>query len=207
MSMKRWFVITVIIMASLCVGAQSLWDVSKPDRNFTFGLRAGLGLASTDQEYATSTRTSLSFGASADWNIVKSISLSTGLSFIPKGFKSNYGKGTANYLQVPVLIAYRIETPTGVLIQANIGPYFAWGVSGTIKYKPYDMTFNYDYDQDSFGKKGFFKHNDFGLTAGANVQIGHVLTGVSYDYGLADIAKVYGSFHNRYVMLLMGYNF
>lgn len=196
-----------MLMAGVCAYAQSLWDVSKPDNNFTFGVRAGVGFASTDQNYATSSRMGYHVGATADWNIVKSLSLCSGVYYTQKGFKSNFGKGTADYVQVPLLASYRIETPTGVQFHFNVGPYWAWGVGGTVEYAPYDMTFNYDFNQDSFGDKGFFKHMDAGLSAGAFIQVGHVLLGVNYEYGLTDIAKVYGKFHNRNVGITLGYNF
>ena len=46
-----------------------------------------------------------------------------------------------------------------------------------------------------------------GLSAGAYIVIGHVLAGLSYENGFADIAKVYGKFHNRNVNMTLGYNF
>jgi len=203
----RLIIIAVFQLLSLCIKAQSLWDASKPDHNFTFGVRAGLNFASTDMDYATSTRMGFHFGATADWNIVKSFSVSSGMYYVDKGFKSNFGKGDAGYIQLPVLLSYRIETPTGVQFHFNVGPYFAWGVKGKVEYKPYDMTFVYDYNQDSFGDQGFFKHFDAGLSAGAYIKLDHILFGVSYEYGMTDIAKVYGKFHNRNVCATLGYNF
>lgn len=203
---KHIFLAIAAIM--LCTGlqAQSLWDASKPDNNFTFGVRAGLDFASSDMEYATSTKTGFHAGAIVDYNIVKSLSIESGVSFVNKGFKSSFGKGHAGYIQVPLLASYRIETPTKVQIHFNVGGYFAWGVSGKVDYAPYDETFAYDFHQDSFGKKGFFKHFDAGLSAGAYIVVSHLLFGISYEYGLADIAKVYGKFHNRNVAVTLGYN-
>lgn len=203
----RLIMILAFVMTTLCSSAQSLWDVSKPDHNFTFGIRGGCNFSSTDMDYATSTRMGFHGGVTVDWNIVKSLSISSGVFYTEKGFKSDFGKGRTSYIQAPLLASYRIETPTKVRFQFNVGPYFAWGVGGKVNYEPYDMTFAYAYDQDSFGKKGFFKHFDTGLTAGAYIQVSHVLLGVSYEYGLIDIAKVYGKFHNRNVMATLGYNF
>lgn len=202
-------ILMILAVLAMCTNAeaQSLWDKSKPDHNFTFGLRAGMNFASTDMDYATSTRMGFHGGVTVDWNIVKSLSVSSGLSYVNKGFKSSFGKGEAGYLQVPLMLSYRIETPTKVSFQFNVGPYFAWGVNGKVRYSPYDETFAYDYNQKTFGKKGFFKHFDSGLTAGAYIVISHALFGVSYEYGFADIAKVYGKFHNRNVCATLGYNF
>lgn len=195
------------LLAATSSEAQSLWDASKPDHDFTLGVRVGMNFSTTDMDYATSTRTGFHGGVTADWNIVKSFSVSTGVSYVSKGFKSDYGKGESDYVQVPLLLSYRIETPTKVQFHFNVGPYFAWGVGGKVDYRPYDRTFTYMFNQDSFGQRGFFKHFDAGLSAGAYMVLGHILAGVSYDYGLADVAKVYGEFHNRSVSMTVGYNF
>ena len=204
---QKILIVTTLLLTALGVDAQSLWDISKPDNRFTFGVRAGMTFASTDMDYATSSRTGYHFGATADWNIVKSFSVSSGVSFVDKGFRSTYGKGEAGYIQVPLLASYRIETPKGVMFHFNVGPYFAWGISGKVHYAPYDQTFSYHYDMDSFGDKGFFKHADMGMTAGAYMLINHIVVGLSYEYGFMDIAKVYGEFHNRNTCFTLGYNF
>lgn len=199
----------IISALSICMGiqAQSLWDASKPDKAFTFGARAGVNFSSTDMDYATSSRTGFHVGGIVDWNIVKSFSLSTGVSYVQKGFRGGFGKGSAGYVQLPLLASYRIETPKGAWFHFNVGPYFAWGVSGNVEYKPYDETFRYEFDQKSFGKKGFFRHFDAGVTAGAYILFGHIVAGLSYEYGFADISKVYGKFHNRNTCFTVGYNF
>ncbi len=206
--MKQRIIIAVVFfIIAISVQAQSLWDSSKPDDNFTFGVRVGMTFASTDMNYTTSTRSGFHMGATVDWNIFKSLSVASGLTYVEKGFKGDFGKGRAGYIQIPILVSYRIETPTKVQFHFNVGPYFAWGISGKVDYQPYDEMFAYNYHQDSFGKKGFFKHFDMGMTAGAYIVVGHIVAGVSYEYGLTDIAKVYGKFHNRNVCITAGYNF
>lgn len=194
-------------MISVSSYAQSLWDRSKPDNDFTFGVRAGVNFARTDMDYATSSRTGFHIGGTVEWNIVKSLSVSSGLSYVRKGFKSEFGKGRTDYLQIPLMLSYRIETPTKVMFHFNLGPYFALGINGIVNYQPYDETFAYNYHQVSFGKTGFFKRFDTGITAGAYIVLGHLLAGVNYELGLIDIAKVYGKFHNRNVAITVGYNF
>ena len=204
---QKLLIFAAFLLLTLGVQAQSLWDSSHPDHAFTFGVRAGLNFASTDMDNATSSRTGFHFGGTVDWNIVKSLSVSSGLYYVEKGFKSEYGKGSMRYLQVPLLASYRLETPKGVMFHLNAGPYFAWGVGGKVDYAPYDLTFTYNYRQDSFGDKGFFKHADMGLSAGLYILIKHVVLGFNYELGLADISKVYGKFHNRNTCFTVGYNF
>ena len=212
-----------ILMAAMSAQAQSLWDTSKPDQRFTFGIRAGINFASSNVDEATSTLTAGHAGISVDYHIIKSFSLSSGVFYVGKGFRGNYpeltqstetadytrtqSKLTASYLQVPLLASWRIEAPSGVQFHINAGPYVAYGIGGSAVYKPYDMTFAREYNQDAFGDKGFWRHLDYGACVGINVLIGHVVAGVSYDFGLADVARVYDTFHTRNVSMTVGYNF
>lgn len=218
--MKKIFVLLFTILVGISVQAQSLWDSSKPDHNFTFGIRAGVNFASSNEDEATSTKTGFHVGATIDFNIIKSFSISSGLYYISKGFRGNYpeiplanvskataSKVSANYIQVPLLASFRIVAPSGVQFHINVGPYYAYGISGKTVYKPYDMTFDRDYDQDTFGNEGFWKRNDFGLNAGVNVLIGKFVAGISYDYGFSDVSKVFGNFHTRNANMTVGVNF
>lgn len=218
--MKKIFILFATVIFGMSVQAQSLWDSSKPDHNFTFGVRGGINFASSDEDEATSSKTGFHIGAIVDYNIIKSFSISSGVYFTSKGFKGNYpeipladvskataSKVTANYIQIPLLASFRIVAPSGVQFHINVGPYYAYGISGKAVYKPYDMTFDRSYDQDTFGNEGFWKHNDFGLNAGVNVLIGKFVAGFSYDYGFADVSKVYGKFHNRNANITIGFNF
>lgn len=208
MIMKKIFIaLLAVLMTGGTVQAQSLWDVSHPEHRFTFGVRAGVNFSSTDRDDASSTRTGFNIGVSADWNIVQCIALCSGISYTEKGFKGEYGHASAGYLQVPLQLSYRIETRTGVRFHFNVGPYFAYGIAGRVSYEPQSLTFIYDFHQDAYGKEGFFKHFDSGLTAGVNIQIKKLLFGINYELGMADIARVYEKFHNRNIALMVGLNF
>ena len=88
--MKKILLLFATIIVGINVQAQSLWDSSKPDQTFTFGVRAGINFASSTEHEATSTRTGVHFGVSADYNIIKSFSISSGVFFVTKGFKGNF---------------------------------------------------------------------------------------------------------------------
>ena len=205
--MKKIISIIALALVGLHVQAQSLWDKSAPDDRLTFGLRAGVNFATTDADEANSTVT---------------FSISSGLYIVEKGFKGNYPELTRNvtvpysdtksyltatYLQIPVMASWRIEAPSGVQFHINVGPYFAFGIGGSAVYKPYDMTYAREYDQDTFGDKGFWLRNDVGIKAGIGVLIKKAYAEVSYDYGLKNVAKVYGDFHTRNVNMTIGCNF
>ena len=204
---KMILLIVVAFLATADSFAQSLWDSSLPDRRLSFGLTAGLNYASTDMDYANSVRPSFHAGATVDYAFVKSLSIRAALLYTEKGFKSNFGKASAGYVELPLQASYHIVTPTGVEFLLNVGPYFAYGISGKTQYEPEDLTFKYAYNQDSFGGKGFFKSFDMGVSAGIHVKLWHVLLGVNYEYGLTDVANVYGKFHNRNVAASLSWQF
>ena len=219
--MKKILLLFATIIVGINVQAQSLWDSSKPDQTFTFGVRAGINFASSTEHEATSTRTGVHFGVSADYNIIKSFSISSGVFFVTKGFKGNFpeielanptkqtaSSLSASFIQIPLLASWRIEAPSGVQFHVNVGPYYAYGIGGTTQYRPYDMTFNWDvFNQDTFGDKGFWKHQDIGLSGSVNVLIGHFTAGIGYEYGFSDVAKVFGKFNTRNANMTIGYNF
>ena len=218
--MKKILFLFAVTMTSIGIQAQSLWDTSKPDNTFTFGIRAGIDFATSDTDEATSTKTGAHAGISVDYNLIKSFSLTSGVFYVNKGFRGNYpeimladaskataSKLTASYIEIPLQASWRIEAPSGVQFHINVGPYYAYGIGGKAVYKPYDMTFDRSYDQDTFGDAGFWKHNDYGVIGSLNVLIGKFYAGIGYEYGLADVAKVYSSFHTRNANMTIGVNF
>lgn len=205
--MKKDIIFIIAIMISAGIKAQSLWDVSKPNSDFTYKVIVGLNVSSTDGYDAGAVRSGYHIGGMIDWNVVKSFSVSSGLELTNKGFHSGRGRANLTYLQIPILASYRLEAPTGVCFHFNIGPYFAYGLGGTIDFQPQDFNIYYDFNQECFGENGFFKHFDAGFAASAFIILGHIQLGVGYEYGMVDIAKVYGKFHNRNVKVTLGYSF
>ncbi|MBQ9204419.1 MAG: PorT family protein [Prevotella sp.] len=210
--MKKNIFLALALVTVMHSQAQSLWDTSKPDRNITFGVRVGHNASSMDGETeAAGVKSGITAGVSVDYNIIKSLSLVSGLYYSAKGFgyvgEDNDDRAELSYVQIPLQLSYRIETVTKVQFHFNVGLYGAYGLGGSLKLMPQDLAYFYKFDQDAFGDNGFFKHLDIGLTAGAHMQLGHFLIGLTYEYGLSDIAKVYGEFNNRNIALTLGYNF
>ena len=82
--MKRTLLCMLVALSfSISVNAQ-LWDYSKPDTKWTFGVRAGTNYSSMDVErsYDYKGNWNVYAGFVADYNIVKSLSIETGLSYI-----------------------------------------------------------------------------------------------------------------------------
>lgn len=210
----------MIISLMCCMGtsAQEYWDGSRPDHRFTIGVRGGVNFSKqnnmgdgADHDF----RTSFQLGLETDLNIVRSFSINTGVWFIQKGYKSEYSdyrgslKTTDNtsYIEIPLLASYRVKLSDASQFQLNVGPYFAFGVSGKQQVK---STFagQQDYEIDSFDQYDGMKKSDIGVHIGAAVVYNNMYFGASYERGLKNVSNVTGAdFQNGTIAINVGYNF
>ena len=196
--MKKIMLIIAVVALSISASAQTkYWDSSRPEHRFTFGVRAGIN---TSKQYAINdqsdheNRLGFHAGLTADINIVDN-----------RG--SVEKKDNAAYLEIPVLASYRVNLSDQVQFQLNIGPYFAFGVSG--KQKVTNTFPNGDnYDIDSFDSDEGGKKFDCGIVLGAAATYKHCYIGISYERGLTNVSNVAESnFQNGCIALTLGYNF
>lgn len=183
--------------------SNSSWDVDPLDRKARVGFQVGL---------------------TADYAFTDAWHLQSGLSYTTKGGKVEgrtiadedvfEGKITVNqsYLQLPVYAAYKIEVVPGTRIVFNAGPYVALGTGGKSKVSGTLPTLNMidvgDGNVDTFGEDGFLKRFDFGLGAGAGVELGNVVATIRYELGLINISQYNNfSYKNRNAALTLGYRF
>lgn len=114
--------------------------------------------------------------------------LMSGLEFVAKGFREDYGaddKATTRfyYLKVPVDLVYHHYLNKGRLF-GGLGPYFGYGVGGKQKF-----TFMNGIEEfPSFDKNNGYKRFDAGLNflAGYDFDNGFGI-GLGYDLGLTNI--------------------
>jgi opacity protein-like surface antigen len=216
--MKR---ILFLFIASLYVAsatATDFWDNQRPDKRMTLGLRAGVNAS---KQYATDCHADQSFrlgyqaGVALDLNLIRSMSLNTGLMFYQKGWKDKYDevrghiKWTDNaiYIEIPVLASYRVPLNDNVGFQLNFGPYLACGIGGKTKVSS-DFATTYNYKLDSFDEDRGRNRFDVGLSAGAAFTISHFYVGACYERGLLNTSQLADySYRNGTVALNIGYNF
>jgi len=206
--MRKYIFITLVLLTVYHCKAQSLWDISKPDKAFVFGLRVGHNASNINGETEMAgTRSGLLAGIYTDYSFIKSLAFVSGAYYSTKGFYSGNDKAYMSYIQIPLQLSYRIRTKTNVKFHFNGGAYFAYGLDGDVKTGRQSLAEYYEFDQKAFGENGFFKRLDIGASAGAHILFGNIQLGITYEYGIADIAKVYGNLHNRNVAVALGYNF
>ena len=141
-------------------------------------------------------------GVGADLEFVPNISLQTGLFYSTKGAKYNYDAKiggnleldvTANYLQLPIHIAYKIDITPGTKLVLHAGPYLAYGIGGKRK-----ITSGWEAGNEikigpknanAFDKDFGFKPFDVGVGLGVGAEFGIIMLDLGWDMGLNNIAR------------------
>ena len=220
--MKKLFALIFAAAFTLPMSAQYSRYLGRPvgttrhtyqnHRNATYyGLRLGAAFSTVNSDDRQldggNTQTGLNVGAVVGYQLSPSspVCLETGLFYTEKG-----GKGThenkkftygLNYLEVPLLLKYEIQTNSPVSIQPFMGGYVAVGVGGKIKDYGDRQAFS------SFDDKKF-KRFDGGLRLGLGVQYDVVYAEAAYEFGLANICDdTFDTSHNRCFYLSCGVNF
>jgi hypothetical protein len=193
------------------------------------GVKAGLNLSNMliKDDYGTYSDESkmnpgFHVGATAEFPITEMISIETGLFLSTKGVKMSEkdidyeynSKANLFYIDVPLTVKAYINVG-GSRIYGAIGPYIGMGISGktTYEYKETGVPTETDTETISWGsdaENDDLKRLDYGLTAGAGVEINSIQIGVSYGFGLANISSYTGDgdiVNNRVLGISLGYKF
>lgn len=137
-------------------------------------------------------RTAYHVGLAAEFPISKIYSFETGLLLSAKGFKMSEGdfesKMNLTYLDIPLTAKATFDVGS-VKVFGLFGPYVGIGLSGKSKFTENDgenetieKDVNWGSDDDSD-----MKRLDFGLTAGAGIEIKAFQIGLNYSLGLANL--------------------
>lgn len=210
--------IILILACSINSSAQKYWDNSRPDHRITVGVRTGLNFSKqynneeegADKDY----RIGYMGGLELDINIVRTLSVNMGLIYTQKGYKSEYSdyrgsmteKNNVSYLNIPVLVSYRVKLSDAAQFQLNVGPYFAFGISGKLNVES-NFSGLKNYEIDCFDEYDGLKKSDTGLHIGAGVVYSNVYFGVSYERSLKNVSNATGAdFRNGCIGINVGYN-
>lgn len=194
---KNLFLVLVILSLGFSAAAQ------------TFGVRAGLNLSNAVVKDDVDTYSDdymylpgFHAGVLAEFPVAGIISVEGGAFFSTRGYKVEDEmvlfdekfefkyKTTLYYLVIPVTAKATIDVgPLSVFGQ--LGAYAGSGLSGKFHSETTvagdTETEEADVEWGNDEMEDHFKRLDFGLTAGAGVQIKNIRAGVAYDHGLANI--------------------
>ena len=182
----------------------------------SFSVKGGLNMSNYYGDELTEKNMKAGFhiGVGADLELTPNVYLQTGLFFSTKGAKySDKADGdwvdtnvTANYLQLPLHVAYKLDVTPGTKVVFHAGPYVAYGIGGKMKVGPLSVD---TFDETSVGFKFDytvgFKPFDAGLGLGVGAELGKILVDLGWDMGLTNIARVGGDIKNQNAYLSVGY--
>ena len=187
--MKRIVFLLFALLCSMNFYAQ-MWDSSKPDKNLTFGVRAGVNMSTFggSKYYDYESRWSFHAGMNADLNIVKSFAIETGLFYTSKGAKMRYinkNEGSVSYVQLPLLALFRFPISEETHVQVKAGGYAGYLIEEpeTLKVKKPDM----------------------GIIVGTGINYRKFFLGLQYELGL--YKTIFREDKNRNLAISVGYDF
>lgn len=204
--MKKHFFTTVIALALFCVSASA---------QVSFGIKGGFNLSNikmSESGLSISPKDLAGFhiGVIADIPLVSNLYLQPGLFASRKGFEyslnafynGGYVYPSVNqevnvsvslaakplYLELPLLLSYRLPINTGLSLALEAGPYAAYGIGGDAVFKA-----SYDGQEVLNEKQDFFKDSqinrfDAGAQIGLGLYVGRFLFSAGYQIGLTNLA-------------------
>lgn len=216
--LKLSLVVALIGMASL-VGAQ----------NLSFNVKGGLNLSDLSGDVEDNKiKPGFHFGLGADYEFSPNMAIQSGLFFSSKGTKTDdkYESGpttykkeltiNANFLQLPVHFAYKIDASPGTRVVLHAGPYIAYGIGGKTKH---ESKYYYEYEgsihelehdsekMDTFDKDEGLKRFDAGLGIGVGAEFGKILIDLGWDMGFVNLGDNDVDKNTQNAYLSVGYKF
>ena len=174
-------------------------------------IRAGIGVAGYCGTN-TDNRFSYKMGAGLDIPLLQHFSLQPAFYFASKGanFKGYYGSEQImesdytqklNYLELPVMMAFKVDLKNDITLIVKGGGYAAWGLNGKTTMEIINTDHKETFRENHFAEAckmnsiAYNTHNnlmtfpkyerlDLGLTAGLELQIKHLLVGGEMSFGL-----------------------
>ena len=147
-----------------------------------YGVRIGINFASLggDLYEDLGTKVGMNLGGVIGLRLSPSapVFLESGLYYTERGGKDGKDKASLNYLELPLLIKYGFPVSNDVVLLPYVGPYFAYGIGGKVKYA---NTSQSSYDT--------FRHGDMGFKFGCGAEYNNLYAEVGYQFGVTNIAK------------------
>lgn len=195
-------------------------------QTWNFGVEAGyVNNTLAVDEYKSTSRNGYKYGAIAEYTLSNNISFESGLMYIRKG-ATTYGENMLssrissikfaqmNYLQIPLMIGYKVDLGSGFSIKPEAGGYFAVGISGYSFVtgidnfnQPYEArvsTFSHTDSRNGVAPYRPSNRVDAGFSFAFNVNYRHFTIKAGYDLGLAT-TTYYGNGKQRTFSVSLAY--
>lgn len=216
--LKLSLIIVLVGMASF-VGAQTV----------SLNIKGGLNMSDVAGDAEdTKLKPSFHIGIGTDYELNPNMAIQSGLFFTSKGTKvenvhetDNFGRKfykettiNANFLQLPVHFAYKIDTSQDTKVVLHAGPYIAYGVGGKTKYNVRadakdlnEVIKSLPEKMDTFDKDKGLKRFDAGIGFGIGAELSGFIFDLGYEIGFANLGDNEVDINSRNTYLSIGYKF
>jgi hypothetical protein len=187
-NLKKVLCASLFIMLAVTASAQ-----------IDFGVKAGFNASgfsgkNIDLDY----KAGYSIGLMAQASVpIIGVGVESGLYYSTLGAQKGDLSSSPAYLQLPVLLTYKVGLGSLLNIYPSAGLYFGYGIGG--KSKVGDI--KADFFQDGVSKF------DTGLSVGINLQVTKIVVGLGYDYGLKKLSDDNDAPRNSNIKVSVGYLF
>jgi|AntRauTorcE11897_2_1112592.scaffolds.fasta_scaffold36344_1 opacity protein-like surface antigen len=188
--MKKLLYTFTLILGLLVVNQQSAHAQAD------FGIRGGVNFATISADgFSPDSRTGLLVGAYANFGMDGAISIQPEVLYSAKGASFGDNETKLDYVEIPILAKYTIDTDGSLAPHFYAGPYVGINVSAK----------NENDDDISEG----ISSTDFGLTLGGGLGFDSFNIGARYSLGLSNIADAdnAGDSKNRVFSIVAGFDF
>jgi len=161
-------------------------------------------------------KSSVNFGVVVDLRKSQKFVFRPGIYYSCKGFKIDdevFPKTNLNYLEMPLLAVFQQPIKDKIILEIQVGPYFAYGIGGKYEYEENIVKNNKGEFVGVYTKYKSFKDEDViqpykrfdcGINAGLGINYNHFYLGASYEIGSYQVQY---RATNHCFSLNVGYNF
>jgi hypothetical protein len=202
--MKKFLLTAVLGMFALAGFSQVKWDA-----------KVGMSMTNLTGDMDGDMKIGYNVGVGMDYAFSEDWSLQSGLNFTGKGAKGEGIKIKMNYVELPILAAYKFALGENMKFVVNAGPYLAVGLGGKMSVDGADGEEGGDiklFSKEDGAEEALMKRFDLGIQYGIGLEVGeHYLVNLTGQNGFINPLndKVWGeaSTKNMAFSISVGYRF
>lgn len=199
--MKKFLLTAVLGMFALAGFSQVKWDA-----------KVGMSMTNLTGDMDGDMKIGYNVGVGMDYAFSEDWSLQSGLNFTGKGAKDEGVKVKMNYVELPILAAYKFALGENMKFVVNAGPYLAVGLGGKMTVDGEDGGSVKLFSKEDGAEEALMKRFDLGIQYGIGLEVGeHYLVNLTGQNGFINPLndKVWGeaSTKNMAFSISVGYRF
>lgn len=200
--MKKFLLTAVLGMFALAGFSQVKWDA-----------KVGMSMTNLTGDMDGDMKIGYNVGVGMDYAFSEDWSLQSGLNFTGKGAKDEGVKVKMNYVELPILAAYKFALGENMKFVVNAGPYLAVGLGGKMTVDGEDGGSVKLFSKEDGAEEALMKRFDLGIQYGIGLEVGeHYLVNLTGQNGFINPLndKVWGeelSTKNMAFFISVGYRF